>query len=143
MTSPLELCQKQRAVIEFLVAEGETPVNIHRRLQNVFEDNTLDYSNVCRWVRRLKDEKVGTVSVADNPRSGRPAGRASTSVNPVNKAKADVLIREDRRLTLDELAENHEVSHGSAYNIVESLGFSKVCACWVLRELEDQLHFNV
>uniref|UniRef100_A0A0L8HW53 Mos1 transposase HTH domain-containing protein n=1 Tax=Octopus bimaculoides TaxID=37653 RepID=A0A0L8HW53_OCTBM len=53
-----ELHQKQRAVIEFLVAEGETPVNIHRRLKNVFEDNTLDYSNVCRWVRRLKDEKV-------------------------------------------------------------------------------------
>uniref|UniRef100_A0A0L8FPW5 Mos1 transposase HTH domain-containing protein n=1 Tax=Octopus bimaculoides TaxID=37653 RepID=A0A0L8FPW5_OCTBM len=71
MGAPLELCQKQRAVIEFLVAEGETPVNIHRRLQNVFED----HSNVCRWVRRLKDEKVGTVSVADKPRSGRPSVR--------------------------------------------------------------------
>ena len=123
MAAPLEFRQKQRAVIEFLVAEGETPVNIHRRLQNVFEDNTLDYSNVCRWVRRLNDEKVETVSVTDKPRSGRP----SSSVNPASKAKADALIREDRRITLDELAENLAMSHGSAYNIVESLGFSKVC----------------
>ena len=30
MADPLELCQKQRAVIEFLVAEGESPVIIHR-----------------------------------------------------------------------------------------------------------------
>ncbi|CAI9716885.1 Hypothetical predicted protein [Octopus vulgaris] len=99
-----------------------------------FGDNTLDYSNVCRWVRRLKDEKVETVSVADKPRSGRP----SASVNPANKTKADALIREGRRLTLDELAENLEVSHGSAYNIVESLGFSKVCARWVPRELTTE-----
>ncbi|XP_014791283.1 uncharacterized protein LOC106884420 [Octopus bimaculoides] len=119
---------------EFLVAEGEIPVNIHRRLQNVFEDNTLDYSNVCRWVRRLKDENVGTVSVADKPRFGRP----SASVNPANNAKPDALIREDRCISLNELEENLEVSHGSAYNIVELLGFSKVYACWVPRELTTE-----
>ncbi|XP_014773414.1 uncharacterized protein LOC106871457 [Octopus bimaculoides] len=124
MAGHLELRSKQRAVIEFLVAEGDNPVNIHRRLQHVFEDNTLDYSNVCRFNRPLKDKKVGTVSVADKPHSGWP----SPSENPANKAKADALIREDRRITLDELAENLEVSHGSAYNLVESFGFSKVCA---------------
>ncbi|XP_014781843.2 uncharacterized protein LOC106877454 [Octopus bimaculoides] len=132
MAGPLELRQKQRAVIEFRVAEEETPVNIHQQLQNVFEDNTLDYSNVCRWVHRLKDRKVGTVSVADKPHSGHP----SASMNPANKAKTDALIREDSiSITLDELAENLEVSHGSAYNIVESLGFSKVYVRWVPREL--------
>ena len=94
MAAPLELRQKQRAVIEFLVAEWETPVNIHRRLQNVYMENTLDYSNVGRWVCRLNDEEVGTASVADKPRSGRP----SSSVSPVIRAKADALIREDRRL---------------------------------------------
>ena len=58
------------------------------------KENTLDYSNVRRWVCRLNDEKVGTASVADKPRSGRP----SSSVNPANKAKVDPLIIEDRRL---------------------------------------------
>ena len=134
MAAPMELRQKQRAVIEFLVAEGESPVNIHRHLQNVYRDNTLDYSNVCRWVRRLKDEQVGSASIADKPHTGRP----SSSVNPANEAKADALIREDRRITLDELAENIEVSHGSAHNIVKSLGFSKVCAHWVPRQLTTE-----
>ena len=77
---------------------------------------------------------MGTASVADKPRSGRP----SSSVNPVNKAKANALIREERRTTLDELAENLGVSHGSAYNSVESLGISKVCARWVPRELTTE-----
>ncbi|CAI9731454.1 Hypothetical predicted protein [Octopus vulgaris] len=60
---------------------------------------------------------MGTVSAADKPPSCRP----STSVNPANKAK-----KEDRRITLDKLEENLEVSHGSAYSIVEPLGFSKL-----------------
>ena len=134
MAAPLELHQKQRAVIEFLVAEGETPVNIHRRFQNACKENTLDYSNVRRWVCRLNDGKLGTASVVDKPRSGRP----SSSVNPANRAKADALIREDRRTTVDEQAENLGVSHGSAYKTVESLGFSKVCARWVPRELTTE-----
>ena len=78
MAAPLELHQKQRAVIDFFVTDGETPVNIHRQLQNVCKENTLDYSNVHRWVCRLNDEKVGTVSVADKPHSGY----SSSSVNP-------------------------------------------------------------
>ena len=54
MAAPLEARQKQRAVIEFLVAEGETSLKIHNRLKNVYKDNTIDYSNVKRWVQRFK-----------------------------------------------------------------------------------------
>ena len=42
MAAPLEACQKHRAVIEFLVAEGETPLRIHNSLKNVYKDNTID-----------------------------------------------------------------------------------------------------
>ena len=45
VAAPLEACQKQRAVTEFVVAEGETPLRIHNRLKNVYKDNTMDYSN--------------------------------------------------------------------------------------------------
>ena len=54
MAAPFEARQKQRAVIEFLVAEGETSLKIHNRLKNVYKDNTIDYSNVKRWVQRFK-----------------------------------------------------------------------------------------
>ena len=48
MATPSEVRLKQRAVIEFLVAEGVTTVNIYKRLQTVYKDKTLDYSNVWR-----------------------------------------------------------------------------------------------
>ena len=51
MAALQEVRQKQRAVIEFLVAEGETPLNIHKRLQNVYGDCAIDYSTVKRWAR--------------------------------------------------------------------------------------------
>ena len=138
MAAPLEARRKQRAVIEFLVAEGETPLRIHNRLKNVYKDNTIDYSNVKTWVQRFKKstedhKEVGKVSIVDKPRSGRP----STSVNPDNKTYADELIRTDRRITVGKLASKLDVSIGSAHSIVASLGYSKVCARWVPRQLTE------
>ena len=94
MAAHLELRQKQRTVIVFLVAEGEAPVNIHRRLQNVYKENTLNYSNVRRWVYRLTNEKLGTASVADKPRSGVRPRLWILSI----KQKQMLLATEDRRL---------------------------------------------
>ena len=138
MAALFEAHQKQRAVIEFLVAEGETSLKIHNQMKNVYKDNTIDYSNVTRWVQRFKKstedhEEVGKASIADKPRSGRP----STSVNPDNKTYADELIRTDRRITVEELAFKLDVSIGSAHSIVASLGYSKVCASWVHRQLTE------
>jgi len=45
---------KQRAVIEFLTAEKVPPIEIHRRMQAVYDDRCVDVSTVRRWVRRLK-----------------------------------------------------------------------------------------
>ena len=36
------------------------------------------------------------------------------------------------------MASQLEVSHGSAHHLVESLGYSKVCARWVPRQLGDE-----
>ena len=98
----------------------------------------IDYSNVKRWVQRFKKstedhEEVGKVSIADKPRSDCP----STSVNPDNKTYADELIRTDRHTTVEELASKLDVSIGSAHLIVASLGYSKVCARWVPRQLME------
>ena len=60
------------------------------------------------------------------------------STNLDNKANVDKLIRENRHTTLDELASELEVNHGSAHLLVESLGYSKVCTRWVPRQLTDE-----
>ena len=89
-----------------------------------------------RWVCRLNDGKLATASVADKPRSGRP----SSSVHPANKAKADALIREDRRTTIDELAENLGVSHESALNICASNEEWKTAVKKWLKEQSPELY---
>ena len=76
---------------------------------------------------------MGKASIADKLRSGRP----STSVNPDNKTYTDELIRTDRRITVEELASKLDVSIGRPHSIVVSLGYSKVCACWVPRQLTE------
>ena len=63
---------KQRAVIEFLTAEGVNPTDIHRRLEVVYGDETVDRSTVNRWVIRFRTAEVGKASIGDEPRTGRP-----------------------------------------------------------------------
>ncbi|GJQ80241.1 hypothetical protein Trydic_g23814 [Trypoxylus dichotomus] len=49
---------RQRSVIEFFNAEGETPIRIHERLKNKYGDATEDVSSVRRWVRRCNEVEV-------------------------------------------------------------------------------------
>ena len=48
-------------------------------------------------------------------------GRLLLAVTLVNKTKANDLIKENRRISLDELAYELDISHGSAHKIVKSL----------------------
>jgi len=72
------------------------PNDIHRRLLNVYGDQTVDVSTVRRWVARFCS---GDSDVKDKPRSGRPC----TAVTPRNEERLDQLIRADRRITTREL----------------------------------------
>jgi histone-lysine N-methyltransferase SETMAR len=81
--------QKQRAVIEFLKKEGCRMSDIHRRLQDVYGDDTIDRSNVYRWMKKFKE---GETSIADKPRSGRP----STATTDMDRQRVDELISAER-----------------------------------------------
>jgi len=50
--------------------------------------------------------------------------------------RADVMIREDRRITVSEVAAHLDIGYGSAYAILhDDLGYRKVCARWVPKGL--------
>ena len=57
MTSSLDVRQKQKAVIEFLVSEGEPPKKIFERLVKVCGDASIAYSTVKKWVSRIEDKE--------------------------------------------------------------------------------------
>ena len=121
--------QKQRVVIEFLLSEGETAQNISRRLKQVYGDGATDYSTVTRWVKRISDgqEEPAESDLCERPRSGRPSSAHSSP----NIDQADALIKENIRITINELAESLGVSAGSGVKTMDTPGYSKVCAKWV------------
>lgn len=122
-------------MIEFLVAEGESVANIHKRLQKVYGEDTISRSSVDRWALRVRGFQRGKAEVRDLERCGRPA----TSVTDDAYLHADTLIRKDRRIKIRQLASELSISLGSAETIIHNLGYSKVCARWVPRDLtKDQ-----
>jgi len=87
---------RQRSVIEFLTAEGEMPIRLHERLENVYGDATVDVSTVRRWVHRCK-EAEGQTRLADETQNGRPA----TAVTPGNIQRVNDIIHGDSRVKTD------------------------------------------
>ena len=125
---------KQRAVIEFLIAENETVVNIHKRLCAVYGNSAVDRSSAGSWAKRVKASKSEECDLRYLPRSGRPA----TGTSPGMLNRADDIIRADRRVPTGKLALQLSVCKGSADAFITELGYSEVCARWVPRTLDSR-----
>ena len=135
MNAPKQSRKKQRVVIEFLLSKGETAQNISKRLKQVYGDGVIDYSTVTRWVKRINDgqKEPAESDLCDRPKSGRPSSVHSSA----NIDQADALIKKNRRITINELAEPLGISAGSAVKITDTLGYSKVRARLVPRQLTE------
>jgi transposase len=128
MADVVDVRSRQRVVIEFLTAEGSSPIKIHRRLRSVFGEDTIDVSSVRSWVRHFKS---GEYDNGDRPRSGRPA----TAATMENKDKFDALIRDDHLITTSELCAAIGIGKPAVMAIIRKLGYRKVCAKWVTKML--------
>jgi len=120
---------RQHAVIEFPIKEEISAAEIHKRLQRAYGIVCMGESSVRRWVKHFKD---GNTSIQDQPRSGRPQ-TASTERNE----KVDEIIQDDRRVTVDTIAQTLGTGHNAVHEVIESLGYRKVCARWVPRLLTE------
>ncbi|PNF29610.1 hypothetical protein B7P43_G01634 [Cryptotermes secundus] len=134
-TAPLETCtrEEQHSVIRFLCSEGMKPIEIYRRVKFQYGDACLSQQQVYEWSRKFAN---GVTSVEDAPR----LGQAHRVVTPENTAAVEAIVRENRRVTLNEIAASLNISHGSARHIVhDMLQFHKVSARWVPRQLTPEL----
>lgn len=121
-----------RSVIRYLVAKGNAPCQIFNEIQTIYGHCVMNQNNVYKWCREFK---AGRTSVHDENRSGRPSIVTDELVR-----KIDEMVRDDRRLTLDEIsALVPQISRSLLHEIVtETLGFRKLCARWVPKQLTDQ-----
>jgi len=119
-----------RAVILLLNAKGVKPIEIHRQLTEVYEESCMDFKNVRKWCREFT---AGRTEIHDEERSGRP------SISDKTIAKVEQIMRQDRRITLDDLWILVPVVSRSTIGrtLTEKLEYRKVCARWVPRMLTE------
>ena len=131
MAAPLEDAthEEQRAVIRFLAAEGVKPSEVYRRMSAQYGSGRLNQRNAYKWMEIFKE---GCTSTKDEPRQGRPS-----KVNTPEKQQAvNDLILAVRRITVEEIAQQLDISTGTAHHIIcEVLKFSKVSCRWVPKML--------
>lgn len=123
---------RQKAVIEFLTKEGVAAKDISDRLVNVYGELSLSYPSVRRWVAHFKS---GNSEIADKPRAGRPP----SATTQANKTRIDEIIRNDRRVTVVDIIQTIGIGSHAVQSIIAELGYRKVCARWVPRQLTDEL----
>ena len=131
MASDMEVLMKQKCVIEFLYAEKISRNDFHRRLLNLYGDQTADVSTVRPWVARFS---IGDSDVKDKPGSGRPC----TALTPHNEERLDQLIRANRRITSRELCRELNIGFTALETMVSTLEYRKVCTRWVPRMLTQE-----
>jgi len=82
----------------------------------VYGDVFMGASSVGRWAKHFRN---GNTSIQDKPRSGRPR---TASTEP-NKNRADEIIKEDRRVTLDAIATKLGTGHNAVQEMTGSLDY--------------------
>jgi len=124
---------RQHEVTEFLSAENVTPAEIHRRLQAVFGENTVNRTTVNHWAIKFRECEPGRANIVDQPRSGRPV----SVTDDKHQKQVDELIKHDRRITQKQIAGRLGMSISLGY-IIGLLGYTKVCSRWVPCKLTSE-----
>jgi len=84
--------------ILFCVKLGHSATTTHKKLQQAFGDDAMPRAQAFRWHKMFSE---GRTIVEDEERSGRPS-RTRTSDNT---ARVRELVRSDRRLTVNMIAD--------------------------------------
>ncbi|KAG5317143.1 SETMR methyltransferase, partial [Pseudoatta argentina] len=125
-----------RSVIRYLVWKGKTPVEVYNEVKTAYGDKGMNRTSVFKWCREFKN---GRTSVHDDQRSGRPSILTDDIVEKIENA-----LRDDRRLTVDELSAMFpQISRSLLHEtITETVGYRKLSARWVPKQLTDQHKLN-
>jgi hypothetical protein len=114
---------KQRAVNEFLSGENITPAEIHRCLQAMYGENTVNRTTVNCWAIKFRECEPGHANIVDQPRSGRPV----SVTDDRHQKQVDELIKHDRRITQKQIAGRLGMSKERVGYIIGLLGYIKFC----------------
>jgi len=97
MAARLQHAPKNNSVLSsvFLSSEGVKTIEAHRRMNVQYSDAFLSLQQVYEWTRKFMN---GISSVTDSPRPGQ----AHPVVTPEAVAAVEAIVKENRRLTVNE-----------------------------------------
>ena len=97
MAARLKHAPKNNSVLSsvFLSSEGVKTIEAHRRMNVQYSDAFLSLQQVYEWTRKFMN---GISSVTDSPRPGQ----AHPVVTPEAVAAVEAIVKENRRLTVNE-----------------------------------------
>ena len=123
--------EESRAVIKFLTLQGKSYTDVHRSMVEVYGDKAPSTSTCFRWNLEFRR---GRESCKDDPHTGRPKSATDEETVAIVKKVLD----EDRRQTIQKIADKVEISVGSTYTIIRFvLKMTRVAVRWVPRFLTD------
>ena len=95
---------------------------IFNELCDIYGPQNISMRTVFRWVKAFK---AGKFSVEDDTRPGRP----KTSVTKANIAAVKIVVEQDARLSVKDIASCTGISEGSVQTILKKrLDLRNVCA---------------
>ncbi|GBM41642.1 hypothetical protein AVEN_198391-1 [Araneus ventricosus] len=114
----------QRAVIQFLCAEGQHASQIYRRMKEVYGEQCLARCTI--WC--CQRYEAGRVNIKDLPLSGQ----ALVVTNSATISAVNELIQQNRRITTRGISVELSISKGTVHHIIhKKLGYGKVRTQWV------------
>lgn len=120
-----------RVYIKMRLRLGVKAADIFHELQVIAGSNAPSKSTVYEWAQRFN---AGRTSTEDDSRSGCPL----SAVTKDSIARVHSVVVEDPHATLDEIAAEVGVSHGTCHAILtEHLQYKKLCARWVPHDLSE------
>jgi len=130
--------KEKRVCIKFCGNLGKSATETLKMIQQGFGDQSCSHTWVFQWHTQFK---ISRTSVDDDEHTGR----TTSCTTPETVARIQELIRQDRRRTIRNIAEEVEVGYGTCqWVLTEELGMHRVATKFVPRILTaDQKQQNV
>ena len=121
-----------RSYIRCRIRLNRDSKQIYNELRGLYGPQTISVRTGFRWVKAFK---AGKFSVEVDTRPGRP----KTSVTKANIAVVKIVVEQDARLSVKDIASCTGISEGSVQTILKKrLDLRKVCASWVPHLLTEE-----
>ena len=122
---------KQRAIIQFCVGLGHTPVQTMEMLNRSMKKPSVAWSLLYKWHKRYSE---GRETIMADDRCGLPVSKSKTSDIKLVKDRLDV----DWRVFMHELCSVLDMGYGTVHRILkDELNMNIVSARWVPRLLKN------